>query len=159
MNPPAPVPGPETPQRAMDLLDFLTKAAGLAVIFAGFLKWAWKPYVDWRRRRMAELIHDVLKQELDQLSTVVDAIGRIETVTDQIKILFSEYDLMMDVVIDNRQRMDETNDLLDGMIPTQDRRRREPALQVFEELMDRRRVRRRKLDINEEESHAHSREE
>lgn len=145
--------------RAGDIIEFLSKAGGLVVLIASFLKWAWKPYVEWRRKRLAELIKEVLGPELLSLKNVVDredgCIDRLDVLVDQIRQLFDEHDLLTKVVFENRDRLDEFADLLTHMGLDNERRRDPERLsQMLDQLEERRNARRRRLPIKEDESDA-----
>lgn len=146
-------------ERAGDILEFLTKAGGLAALVAGFLKWAWKPYVEWRKKKTAELMREILEPELAALKALIEredgCADRMEKATVQIKELFSEHDLLTRVVFDNRDRLDEFTEMLSYMGFDNERRRDPERLsQMLDQLEARRNARRRKLPIREEDSDA-----
>lgn len=153
MNPP-PAVDVDVSQRALNIVEFLTKAGGLAALFAGVLKWAWKPYVEWRRHRMALLMREVLKIELVQLKELTDrehgCVERMEVMVGQITTLFGEHDMLLEVVYDNRERHDETNQLLDALGFSTDRRsdsdRRDELDGMIGRLNERRMARRRGIE-------------
>lgn len=146
-------------ERAGAIIDFLTKAAGLAAIVAGFLKWAWKPYVEWRRRRLAELMKELLGAELKALRALIEredgCADRMDIAVEQIRQLFDEHDLLTKVVFDNRDRLDEFSELLSNFGLDNERRRDPERLSaMLDQLEERRNARRRHLPIREEDSDA-----
>lgn len=141
----------ETIQRASDVVEFLAKTGGSLALIWAFIAKVWKPYQEWRRRNMTMLMREVLKNELAQLSSLISreegCADKIEGLVGQISELFTEHDLLLDVVYDNRDRIDETNDLLDAVGLANERRvpPKEEVVKMLSQLDERRKLRRRHL--------------
>lgn len=145
----APPPGdPQITERVASVVELLAKiAGGVAIIWAFLLKGA-KPFIEWRRkvksRERAELethVREMFAAELREFKSLAGIIDRID-------VLFADHDLLLDIALDNRERHDETNELLDVLGFTTDRRasdeRREKVTEMVHILAERRRDRRRK---------------
>lgn len=140
--------------RAADTLEFLARIAGAGLIVWGFVAKVGKPYFEWRQRKLNEAITAVLKLSLA---------GYTKEITDKIDIalerqtrVFEEVDLLVVVLADNRDRMDEMKEMLDGAgFSSRNRRvhadRRIAADEAMAELQGRIRGRRRHTDDLEEE--------
>ena len=149
---PAPVPDPELSKRALDTLELWAKVAGSLTALALFVHKILKPYQDWRRKSLADLIREVLKEELEKLDAVVDReeevfvqLGRVLARQDA---LFADIDAFLEIGSDNRERLDEVNGLLDKIGLTSDRRAGDRGRfdELMEQLHDRRNQRRRLQD-------------
>lgn len=147
--------------RAGDIIEFLSKAGGLIVLIAGFLKWAWAPYQKRKKRLMAEMIKEILGTELTSLKNLIEredsCADRMDKAVEQIKQLFDEHDMLVKVVFENRDRIDETAGLLDAVGISTDRRDPERISEMMDQLEERRNARRRRLPIREDDSDAPSR--
>lgn len=138
---------PDAPQRAAEVLEFLAKLAGALAIVWGFIAKVAKPFVDWRRRRLQEAIRDALRADLDPLRELP---SRVELALERQDQVFDEIDLFLEVIADNRDRINEINGFLDEVgFASRDRRhaeRRRTADEAFDELQGRLRSRRRRDD-------------
>lgn len=114
---------PDVPERVVALLDFLARAGiGVAAFYAS-MQGVVKPFLEFRRAQrekqaavLAEQVKAILKPDLDRLNAIV---GREETCADQNeKILarqteiFRDMALFLEISQDNRERHDETSELL-----------------------------------------------
>lgn len=154
MNPPVPAPDEvDTAARVASTLELWAKIAGSLLLVGGFLKGVVKPFIEWRREHQAKVIREILEPELKMLNRVISqedgCADRMERVLKRQEALFADHDLLVDISIDNRERNDETNMLLDAMGFASDRRtsveRREEIRLMIEELERRRRERRRQI--------------
>lgn len=151
-----PTPDPTISKRVLDVIQWLATVAGSLAIVWAFLEKVGKPYFEWRRRRMAELIREVLQAELTRLDGIAD---REEEILDEYqKVLarqeqiFYDLDALLDIAGDNRDRLDEMNCLMDELgLASRDRRERDEDLKLMMDgLIERRKARRRKLPIHPE---------
>jgi hypothetical protein len=144
MQPPT---DPELTKRALDVIEYGAKVAiALAAIYALVERIA-KPYYAWRKSRLAIEIRDALKPELERLDRLGICADRIELVLERQKALFSDIDDFIKVASTNTERIDETNDLLNAVGFSSDRRddseRRARVEQLLRDLADRQKSRRR----------------
>lgn len=154
MNGAAPDLPPDPAQSALNVLEFLAKAAGAAVIVWGFIKTVGKPYFEWRQRRLNEAITIVLKKELHEHT--MEMADRIDLALARQDRVFEEIDLLVVVMADDRDRHDEMTELLNTQgMASKNRRvhadRRQAADEAMAELQGRLRSRRRKTDEIDEE--------
>lgn len=160
-------PGPTSSERILDTIEWLAKLAGALVIVWGFLEKVAKPYGEWRRRqrererqRMAEMVRDILREELTQLEGVVHREGEVvRLMSEMIAIaqeVFRDLDDLLKVARDNHDRLDETNLLLDETGFTSDRRKSirpeedktaKANAEMMEALSQRQSARRRRVDV------------
>lgn len=152
-------PGPQTTKAVNDVIEYGGKAAvSLTAVYA-FVALIAKPFLTWRknhkielRRREADLIRDILKEDLARLSGVCDREEEIMTAQREMLArqaqIFNDTDRLIDVALDNRDRLDEMNELMDELgLASRDRRERELVNDtVLKHLAERRRARRRMLE-------------
>jgi hypothetical protein len=128
VNPPSS--DPQLSERAADTIELLVKAGGLLGMLWAFMEKVLKPFQERRKDRTARAIRDAM----------VPVLGPI----------LEDHDTLVEIALDNRERHDETNELLDLLGFCADRRtsddRREKMTAMVESLAERRRERRRKVD-------------
>lgn len=128
MNPPAN--DPQLSDRAADTIELLTKAGGLLGLAWAFMAKVLKPYHERRRDQMARTIREVMVPVLQPI--------------------LADHDVLVELALDNRERHDETNELLDLLGFCSERRtsdeRRAKMSEMVTALADRRRERRRRLN-------------
>lgn len=139
--------------RAAAVVELWLKIGGAFALTWGFLQKAWKPYVVWRREHQAKLIREVLKPELERLDAIAaredGCAERMETVLHSLRELFGDHDSLVVLAMDNRERLDETNELLDHFGLSSDRRRPEQIAMLdamIARLDARRKERKRRFD-------------
>jgi hypothetical protein len=139
--------------RAASTLELWAKMAGAGLIVWGFLERVAKPYFTWRREAQGRMIREILKPELDQLRNMREeedgCARRMEHVLRQLKELFGDHDGLYLVALDNRERLDETNGLLDSMGFSSAARHPDRSAyikEIVERLGERRKARRRNTD-------------
>ena len=148
---------PNITERLVDLLEYAARVAiplgALKVFFVG----VYKPFVTWRREHTAKTIREVLKPELDQLKSMIEdesgCAGQMKEVLTQMRTIFHDLDLFLEVSHDNRERQDETNELLDevfGIERRVDLKRRKEIDDMLALLAERRKARRRALLVLDE---------
>lgn len=155
MSPTVPTPDPTISKRALDVIQWLATVAGSLAILWGFMAKVGKPFVEWRRRRMAEVIREVLTAELSRLDGICDREEQIldgyQKVLARQEAIFRDLDMLIEIALDNRDRLDEMNALMDEL-GLSSRDRRERAIDVdnmIDTLNERRKARRRKLPIHD----------
>lgn len=139
--------------RVVNLLELLAKALiALGAVWA-FIEKIIKPYSTWRRERLAHLIKQVLSVELDKLDALIEAestcAGRMERVLRRQEEIFDANDLFLEIAADNKERHDETTELLNrvfGIDERVDLVRREEINAMLHNLRERRHTRRRSID-------------
>lgn len=152
---------PQLSQRFLDIVEYGARIAiplgAIKVFFAGI----YKPFIVWRREHTAKTIREVLKPELDQLKSMIDdesgCAGQMKEVLSQMRTIFHDLDLFLEVSHDNRERQDETNELLDevfGIERRVDLKRRAEIDEMLRVLSDRRKARRRVLLVLDEPAEA-----
>lgn len=154
MTPNAPQIPPDAAKHVGDVLEFGGKAAVALGAMWAFVIGVVKPYSAWRSKRRADEIRAALKPELDAIARLIareeETDKKLDLVIDRQTQVFDEIDLFMVVVADNRERLDETNGLLDEVFSSRDRRvhsaRRQAADVALAELQGRVRMRRRRTD-------------
>lgn len=149
---------PHLSQRFLDVLDY---GARVAISLGGiklFLAGIYKPFITWRREHTAKTIREVLKPELDQLRSMIEdesgCAGQMREVLVQMRTIFADLDMFLEVSHDNRERQDETNELLDevfGIERRVDLKRRKEIDEMLTVLAERRKARRRALLILDEQ--------
>jgi hypothetical protein len=144
VNPAVPPPvDPDTAKAINTVIEYGGKAAvSLASIWT-FVTLIAKPFLAWRRKRDVERrkllaleIRDILKPELDQLSKLPTCTERIEIVLMRQAALFQDIDAFLHIASANTDRMDETNDLLDALGFTSDRRVDEDKRHEVQTMLD-----------------------
>lgn len=139
------------------VVEFLAKVAGSLLIVWGFIVRVWKPFVEWRRRRLTDAIRLALKAELEAMAGLPERdqalLDKVNLALDRQEQVFSEIDLFVIVMADSRDRMDEVTDLLNvSGFASRDRRpvertdRRRHADEAMAELQGQLRARRRRTD-------------
>jgi hypothetical protein len=134
----------------LDLIEWIAKAAvGLGSIKV-FLAGIYKPFMEWRRKLVAQTVREVLAPELKQLQ---DIIAEESGCAESLKItarsmheMFNDLDKMLVIATDNRARIDETNDLLDEVFNLDRRIDHERAAEIdalLTGLAERQKLRRR----------------
>jgi hypothetical protein len=145
VTPPA-APDPELSTRALDLAEFGAKfAIALGGIYALVEKVA-KPYYEWRKKRLALELKELLAPELERLEMLGATAIEIRTVLARQTEIFQDFDAFMVVARDHTDRLDETNDLLDEVFHL-DRRfnsERRAEIDTLLSLLDKRQKARRR---------------
>lgn len=144
------LPTPDINARAFDIIEWGAKAAiGLGSIKV-FLASIYKPFVEWRKEHNAKTIREVLAPELAQLQQMIhDESGcadNMQTAVRAFAEVFHDLDRFLSITIDNRDRIDETNDLLNEIFhlePRIDRQRAAEIEGLLNELSERQKIRRR----------------
>lgn len=140
---------PETIQRASDVIETLAKVAGSLGIVWAFVAKVLVPYRRWKDAHRAREIREALKPELDAFADLLHPDEGWKARLDRVE---KTLDKLVPLALDNQNRHDETNELLDALGFTSDRRggkeRREQELrEMVEELnSERRHFRRRSTD-------------
>src|SRR5688572_33247048 len=96
---------PDGAERLADVLELLTKAAGLLALIGAFLQWIAKPYVEWRRKRLSEAITQALEPAIQKALEPTKAMVMLSL--ERQNQIFDEFDLLMVVLADNSERLDE----------------------------------------------------
>lgn len=151
----------EIAARVASTLELWAKIAGSLLIVAGFVKGIVKPFILWRREHQAKVIRDVLNPEISALNRVIaqedGCATRMERVLEKLRELFGDHDALIAIAYDNRERLDEQNDLLSALGLSSERRndpeRRKALDEIVDDLMERRRQRRRLIDDPLHSSH------
>jgi hypothetical protein len=157
VNPPAAPPDPDLTQRALDVAEWSAKLAAAAAAVWAIVEKVGKPYAEWRRRQLAAVIRDVLKEPLAQLEALDDRekeifelLTRVLARQDQ---LFRDIDAFITIATTNKDRLDEMNELLDALGFSSERRmdvdRRERVEQLLRDLSVRQTARKRFEDLKE----------
>jgi hypothetical protein len=165
VNPAVPPPlDPHTAKAVNDVIEYGGKAAVSLAAIAAFVRLIAQPVMKWRDTRRtarkkaeAEMIREVLREEIARLDAICK---REEQILDEyVKIIarqeqiFRDIDQLVELALDNRERLDEINCLMDELgLTSRDRRLKDEEMQaVLEGLVDRRKHRRRRLPIKEPE--------
>lgn len=140
-------PDPAQSDRIAATLEWLAKVAGSALILWGFVEKVAKPFSEWRRRqrevereKLAELIRKVIHDELTSIK------------------IFDDLDALLVIAHDNRERLDEMNDLMNAFGLESDRRgaeRTAKATELFDRLTERQKQRRRRADAQHTHDHGY----
>lgn len=146
---------PTETTRLLDLADYLVKVgAALAAAWAFAVK-VGKPAYEFRakileRRNsvLAQKIRGILEPELQDLTRLQTCTDELEVVLKRQREVFLDLDNVLGIVTDNRDRIDETNDLLNLLGFSSDRRaanaeRREEFDRLLTVLRNRNKVRAR----------------
>lgn len=136
------------------MIAYASKWAIAAGSIYGLVEKVGKPYYDWRKNRWAGIVREALKPELEamnELKHTSDSLTEmIELVLLRQKEMFEEMDMFMVLASDNKDRHDETNDLLTAAGFSSDRRfdlaGRERIETLFRELNRRKTERLRLAD-------------
>jgi hypothetical protein len=149
MNPPPPT-DPQLGERIANVVEIGAKVSiGLGGVWAFVAKVA-KPFLEWRRATRLKERAEMEKQMREMFAPELQAFTRLSESVGRIDVLFEDHDLLLDIALDNRERHDETNALLDFLGFTSDRRasdeRREKVAEMVLTLSERRKERRRQGD-------------
>jgi hypothetical protein len=149
---------PQLQTKLIGLADFLARVgAALGALWVSVEK-VWKPLSEWRRKQgvdkrveLATIVRDILGPELQKLQKLGSCADRIEIVLRRQQLLFEDVDRLLAAVSVNKERIDETNDLLDAVGFTSGDRRKDEAMReqfnkMIAELRERQRVRKRAAD-------------
>lgn len=146
-------PDAEIAGRVASTVELWAKIAGSGAIIWGFLEKVAKPYYRWRREAQGRIIREILAPELAQLAQFKDqedgCARRLEVVLRHLQELFGDHDNLYLVAMDNRERIDETNELLDSMGFSSSHHHPDRAAyiaEVVQQLGERRKHRRRSTD-------------
>lgn len=149
----APPPGdPEIAGRIASTIELWAKIAGGVIGIWALLAKVWKPYVEWRREQLSKQMRETFAHELAQLDDlrrdlkeIVDnehgCAEKMEIIVTRQEQVFEEFDLVAAIMRDIHYRADETNDLLDAMGFTSDRRSSEDKKRDVEVMLARLQVR------------------
>jgi hypothetical protein len=121
-----PTPSQDVTKRVLDVVEFGSKSAlGIGSVWA-LLEKVIKPFYEWRKKHMANVIREILKDELATINHVAqdrkDFVEVVTRVFDRQGILFDDIDQFIEVSNDNRERVDEVNELLDAIGLSAERR-------------------------------------
>ena len=139
MNAPPPT-DPHITERVASTLEWGAKVAiALGAIWALLVKVA-NPYLEKRRVHRKGLIREAIKDDLELVHrAIVDGnscADRIEQTIMENKLLFEDFDTMLDIVLDNSDRIDITSPVTQS----------EEMVEKLRQLSTHRRARRRKGD-------------
>lgn len=150
--PPEVLADPHVQARIIDLLEWAGRAAIALATMKGFLAGIYKPFATWRKEHNAKTIREVLKPELDQLANIIhDESGcaeNMKSMLDHMRVVFDDLDKFLVIATDNRDRLDETNALLDEVFHLErrvDLERRAAIDEMLLNLRDRATFRKRGL--------------
>lgn len=154
MNAPPPS-DPQFGDRIADVVEMGAKTAiGLGAIWALVAK-VLKPYQVWRRASKAKARKELEAQMREMFAVELSAFKEFSGIPDRLDTLFQDHDLLLEIALDNRERHDETNALLDFLGFASERRtsedRREEVTKMVTTLADRRKARRRQGDLKPHE--------
>lgn len=146
---------PDALERLLDVAQFAAKAAiALGSVWA-FLAKVGKPYLEWRRRWRRQELRGAFEQELQLLNSMVesasDCAEETEQTVIQVRSLFGDMDQVLEIATDNRERIDEINQLLDQLGFSSERRtdeERRAEIDVMLDSLNEQRRRRRRGDTN-----------
>lgn len=137
-------------KRLLDTLETWVKLGGALAALWLFIRRVLKPFIEWRRKSLAILIKEILKDELNRLDSVgaredevFRLLGRVLARQDE---FFKDVDAFILIATHNTERIDEVNDLLDASGYASERRSGEDRRNVegqMQQLLERRRLRRR----------------
>lgn len=133
-------------ERAGDVGQFLAQlVAGLATLTL-FMEKVLKPWRERQRKAQGVFMREVLAPELEMIA---DATRGTAACADGLRRIGEELDLFFELALDNRERADEMNDLLDTAgLTSADRRsgeeRRQRVDGLLATLTERRRQRARR---------------
>ena len=146
-------PPPNDPQIAERIASTVELATKVGVVLGGmwaFLAKVAKPYQAWRRQHLETALRAVFAPELAKLNQALEqengCAQRMEKVLERQEAVFDDLDMVLHVTRDTRDRQDETNELLDGVLGLErrvDEDRRIEIASMLDTLQDRRRARRR----------------
>jgi hypothetical protein len=146
---------PQSTKAALDTIEFLAKFTGMLVVLWGFIAKVLKPYQDWRRRHLAEMMREILKDELTSLARITQqeelCAERLTTATERIEEVVEEHDALIRAIGNIAETQEEIWDLLTALgLHANDRRegdeRRVHLDGILTDLSERRRSRRRRTD-------------
>lgn len=142
---------PDSAERIGDVLEFGAKAALSVGAIWALIARVFKPLAEWTRKRRALAIRAALAPELAVIAALPEREEKLDLALERQDRVFDEIDLFVTVMADNRERLDEMNDLLNAHgFASRDRRsaseRRQFADEAMAELQGRMVARRRKDD-------------
>lgn len=115
--------------RLLDLADYLVRIGAGVVAVWGVVSKIGKPAYAFRAKilekrdtALAAKIRSILDPELQDLGRLGTCTDQLETVLKRQREVFADLDNVLSVVSDNRDRIDETNDLLNVLGFSSDRR-------------------------------------
>lgn len=142
-------PPPETTDvatRVASTLELWAKVGGSLAILWGFVARVVKPFIVWRREQQAKVVREVLAPELHQLATVQAELretrehedgcaGRMERVLESLREFFSDHDRLITIALDDRDRLDEVNELLNALGFSSERRTDDERRRLIDEMV------------------------
>jgi hypothetical protein len=142
--------------RAGDLLELAGRAIIMLTAFWGFMQGIAKPYMAWKQRKRSEqnaniiaLVNGVLEPRLSQFDALLkreeNCAESSERILKRQSTIFDDMNLFLEISADNRERHDETAELLDqvfGLDRRVDTDRRRKIDQMLLELRTRTQARR-----------------
>lgn len=140
---------------AVNTLEWLAKLAGSLVILWGFIARVLKPYSEWRRKHLAGVMREVLKDELAAMARITAneelCAQRLDAAVGKMEALYEEHDTHGEGMAMLTETVEEIYGLLDALgLHANDRRdgdeRRVELGEMMANLADRRRQRRRRSD-------------
>lgn len=139
--------------RLAAVVQLLVSASGLlGIVWVGLNKVS-KPYLIWRRSHLGSIVSEILAPTLERMEAAVEREEGYQQEQQRIierqTAIFEDLDLFLKVALDNRDRMDETNDLLDQMFSLErrvDLAQRKEIDQIIAVLRKRALLRRRRQE-------------
>lgn len=141
-------------QRLLNIAELSAKLAAVGIALWGFMMKVVMPYREWRQKSFAKHIRAALP-ELAHITRILEAdetcAEGLQKVLAEQAAIREELDLFLELVQDNRDRHNETAALLDSLGLSADRRfiddrRSHRSGTILDELIERRRDRRRKAE-------------
>jgi hypothetical protein len=138
----------------MDVLELAAKAAVALGSLKFFIETLYKPLMMWRKEQQAKRIREAIAPELEQMHALIDeektCTSKMQAILEGVRSVFLDHDVLIEIASDNRDRLDENNDLLDAIGLSTDRRispadleRRRDMVKRLQEVHDRRVARER----------------
>lgn len=138
----------DTVKRVSDVIELLAKVAGSLGLLWAFLAKIWAPYRKRRDENLKRAIREALQGEI----AVVESLNHPEEGwKSRIERIEKTLDRLSELALNNQDRHDETNGLLDALGFTSDRRsgeERRDIEQMVSALKERRHQRRRETDLH-----------
>jgi hypothetical protein len=119
VNPVVP-PDPDAARRSAEVLELWAKVAGGLAIVWGFVEKVAKPYQTWRKHQLAAAIDEVISPKMAAFEQ--RAAERNAYIVRKLNEWRGDHDHMIEVVLDNRERHNELNDLLSELGLSSERR-------------------------------------
>lgn len=153
----SPQPDPSLHDSALEVMSFWAKAAGAALIVWQLVERVWKPYSEWKRKRFAASIREVLKDDLACLPRIQEFEERTNVLLAEVlrrqEQIFADVDDFLSLAMENSERHDETAELLNAAGYASKERRANPEERRarFDSMVDalRMRQRERQREVNE----------